>query len=146
MGESNIYGMKVMTYKNLIWIPVSHQIQIITWYHDKLLHTSTTRLINTRSMFGWSGLCKDVEHHDQTCPECQQYKIMGKKIHGKIPLMSAQWLKNSFKVIHVDCCVLLTVNYKHSINKENIKDQILLLTMVDAATGWPEFGPLINHS
>ena len=55
--------------------------------------------------------------------------------------MSAMPDKNHFKVIHVDCCVPWTVY-----TDKNIKHQILLLPMVDAATGWPKFGPLLNHT
>ena len=38
------------------------------------------------------------------------------------------------------------VNYKHSNNSKNIKHQVLLLTMVNAAIGWPEFNSFLKHN
>ena len=54
--------------------------------------------------------------------------------------------KIPFEVIHADYCSPGTVDYKHSATGVNIKHQILLLTIVDVATGWPEFNPLLNHT
>ena len=75
-----------------------------------------------------------------------QYKITGKKKYNKIPLISVLQDKSPFEVIHVDCCSPWTVNYKHSATDESIKHQILLLIMVNVATGWPEFSPLFNQT
>ena len=55
--------------------------------------------------------------------------------------MSALQDKSPFEVVHVDCCGPWTVNYKYSITDENIKHQILLLTI-----GLPEFGHLLNQT
>ena len=50
------------------------------------------------------------------------------------------------KILLIDCIGPWRVNCALCATVKNIKDQILVLTLVDAATGWLEFGPLLNHT
>ena len=44
------------------------------------------------------------------------------------------------------CWFLRPMDFKLQVTWKNIKHQNLLLTMIDAANGWLEFGPLLNHT
>ena len=47
LGEMELFGTTISTFKVLIWVPQSCRSHMVTWYHDMLTHTGATRTMNT---------------------------------------------------------------------------------------------------
>ena len=140
-----ISGMRLTTFKLLIWVPQAHWEHIMEWYHISLLHAGTTHMLKTIGLhFGWPGICKQVEDVVKTCDKCQRHKITGKRNYSKNTLKSALCKCKPWPVIHVDCCGPWTVKYCHEVTRQVIKQKIQLLTICDACTCWPELAIMLN--
>ena len=145
IGSIEISGMRLTTFKSLIWVPQAHTDHIMEWYHISLLHAGMICMLKMINLhFGWPGFCKQVEDFVKICDKCQRHKITGKRNYGKIPLKSALWECKPWAVIHVDCCGPWTVKYYHEVIRHVIKQKIQLLTICDVCTGWPEFVIMLN--
>jgi Integrase zinc binding domain len=80
-----IEGYDLLCYQDKIYIPQSLRQQVLSWYHECLLHPGQTRTENSiRNTMMWPGLTQDVEHLCSTCPLCQLIKKERKK-YGLLP-------------------------------------------------------------
>ena len=62
ISDKNIFGTKVTTFNDLIWVSPKKRNHIVKWCHNVLLNAGATRLIKTIcTHFGLSGLQKDVK-------------------------------------------------------------------------------------
>ena len=110
ISDKSTFGTKVMTYKDLIWVPPQKMNHIVKWYHNSLLHAGMTRLIKMiGTHFGWPGLQKDVKNFVNTCEEYQQFKIAGNKSYGWIyhHHYMTKHLGNKFTWIYVENSMLI---------------------------------------
>ena len=87
---------------NLIYVPDKLVIDLLKWYHSALIHPGTDRMHNTmRQHYHWKGMAMDIAEFVKKCPECQRFKITGKKNYGKLPLSNFDRSK-PWDVMHVD--------------------------------------------
>jgi Integrase zinc binding domain len=67
----NIEGYDLLCYKDKIYIAQSLRQQVLSWYHEYLLHPEHTWTEKTISnTMTWPGLTQDVERVSSTCPVC----------------------------------------------------------------------------
>ena len=81
---------------------------------------------------------RQVENHIKTCDACQRHKITGKGHYGQMPIVSSLRDKDPFEKVYVDCAGPWTVRVKNDVTHDLSDYKIHILTMVDAATNWPE--------
>jgi hypothetical protein len=142
-------GVLLYTHRasNCIYIPASLRTSIMQWYHTTLQHPGIKRMQATiKENLYWPGLDAAVEKLVQACPVCQQYKITAVKRYGKIPLPTSDTLL-PWEEVHVDMIGPWPVTYESHTNpgKTSI-EKIQALTIIDKATGWPEFAATKNKS
>ena len=104
-----------------------------------LVHPGTARLEQTlRSAMTWTNMRRDIERYTRTCRECQLCKKNRKK-YGKLPANQAEpsvpWNR-----VNVDMVGPLTVKTKRKTY------ELLVLTMIDPATGWFEVKDIPNKT
>jgi hypothetical protein len=130
-----------------IYIPASLQFSILQWYHTTLQHPGIARMQATiKEHLYWPGIDDDVVKHVKKCQVCQQYKITAIKKYGKIPLPKIDTLL-PWEEVHVDLMGLWPVQYTSPRNPSKTAiEKIQALTIVDKATGWPEFVAIKNKS
>ncbi len=121
-----------------VWVSSQLQARIINLYHSNLHHPGVTRTLNSLSQtFEWKGMCRQAENHIKTCDACQHHKIMGKGHYGQMPLVSSLRDKDPFERVYIDCARPWTVHIENDITQELSDYKVHILTMVDAATNWP---------
>lgn len=83
-------------------------------------------------------MAKDITDYVKKCPECQRFKITGKKSYGKLPLTTFDRSK-PWDVVHVDMIGLWTVNFTQVRDNVTTTIKVKAITMVERATSWSEF-------
>ena len=69
------HGINLKLHNNKIYIPDSLKHQLITFYHEFLLHPGINRMIATISQhYSWPAMTNDIKHLCLTCKHCQQNK------------------------------------------------------------------------
>jgi hypothetical protein len=132
---------------NSTYVPEALRSQLLQWYHITLQHPGIKRMQATvREHFYWPGIDAAVEQLVHACPICQQYKITAVKRYGKIPLPTTEPIL-PWEEVHVDLIGPWPVQYDSSTTpgKTSI-EKIQALTIIDKATGWPEFIATQNKS
>ena len=87
-----------------------------------------------------------VEQHILSCDECQRNKNTNKKAYGHIPLTSALRDKDPWEVVHIDCCGPWKIKSFDDDTGVTKEFTLFLVSMVDACTGWSEFGRIDTAS
>jgi hypothetical protein len=123
-----------------VWTPSSLQIRILEWYHNMLMHVSSTRTLKTiQKTFGWTNIRKHVDKCVKTCKECQRYKIVGRPHYGFIPGTGALRDNNPWEKIQIDCASPWKVNVDSvGMPGEIITYTFHIVTIVDCCTNWCE--------
>ena len=89
-GSKDFNGIKVVTYKDKIWIPLDLQSRVVNWYQNNLDHTGRDRTYNSIMVTSnWKGLQKMTNGYIRTCDIYQKHKTGGRRNHGLIPLTGA---------------------------------------------------------
>jgi hypothetical protein len=129
-----------------IYIPASLRFSILEWYHTTLQHPGIARMQATiKESLYWPGLDAAVEKMVKKCQVCQQFKITAVRKYGKIPLPRNNSIL-PWEEVHVDLIGPWPVQYASPRNPSHTTIQkIQALTIVDKATGWPEFVGTIVH-
>ena len=96
--------------------------------------------------FYWPGMDATIDAVVRACAVCQKCKITAVKKYGKIPLPThrnyAPW-----EEIHVDLIGPWDVRYNStSVPGKTTIEKIQALTIIDKATGWPEFVAICNKT
>jgi hypothetical protein len=123
-----------------IYVPPSLCQNILQWYHTILQHLSIKCMQATlHEIFYWPGMDAAVEALVSTCPTCQSCKLTAVKKYGKIPLPTNCKL-NAWEQVHVDLIGPWAVRYNSTKVPGTSKiEKIQALTIINKATGWPEF-------
>jgi len=130
-----------------IYVPVSLRASLLQWYHLTLQHPGVKRMQATlKENFYWPGVDAAVENLVKNCDTCQRCKLTAVKKYGKIPLPADSKL-TPWEEVHVDLIGPWDVRYNSSDapGKSTI-EKIHALTIIDKATGWPEFSAIRNKS
>jgi hypothetical protein len=130
-----------------IYVPVSLRPAILQWYHTSLQHPGIKRMQATlKENFYWPGIDAAVDAVVRACEVCQKCKITAVKKYGKIPLPTHHKLA-PWEEIHVDLIGPWDIRYNSSsIPGKTTVEKIQALTIIDKATGWPEFVTIKNKS
>ena len=133
-------GISVHCLNGRVWTPSSLQIRILEWYHNMLMHVSSTRTLKTiQQTFGWTNIRKHVDKCVKTCKECQRYKIVGRPHYGFIPGTGALRDNNPWEKIQIDCASPWKVNVDSvGMPGEIITYTFHIVTIVDCCTNWCE--------
>jgi hypothetical protein len=92
-----------------------------------------------KESFYWPGVDAAIESLVRTCETCQKCKITAVKKYGKIPLPANNKL-TPWEEVHVDLIGPWDVQYNStSVPGKGTTEKIQALTIIDKATGWPEF-------
>jgi hypothetical protein len=147
--ESLREGVKLYVQVNTdaIYVPVSLRDSILQWYHTTLQHPGTKRMQATlKENFYWPGVDAAVESLVCTCATCQKCKLTAVKKYGKIPLPANNKL-HPWEEVHIDLVSPWDVRYNStSVPGKGTIEKIQALTIIDKATGWPEFITIRNKS
>jgi hypothetical protein len=117
------------------------------WYHTSLQHPGIKHMQATvRENFYWPGMDAAIDAVVRGCAVCQKCKITAVKKYGKIPLPThrnyAPW-----EEVHVDLIGPWDVRYNStSVPGKTTIEKIQALTIIDKATGWPEFVAIRNKT
>ena len=134
-----IEDVQILTENDRIVVQTSLRDRIVAWYHTYLVHPGSTRLEQTlRSSLTWPNMRRDIERYTRTCRECQLCKKNRKK-YGKLPAKQAE-LSTPWNRSNVDMVGPLTVK------TDKKTYQLLVLTMIDPATGWFEVAEVPNQT
>jgi hypothetical protein len=137
----------VKTASDTIYVPASLRSAIMQWYHTTLQHPGIKRMQATlRESFYWPGMDAAVEALVRACATCQKCKLTAVKKYGKIPLPTNTKLA-AWEEVHVDLIGPWDVRYNSStVTGRSTIEKIQALTIIDKATGWPEFAAIRNKS
>jgi hypothetical protein len=142
-------GTAVFVHKQTgsIYVPAALRSSILQWYHTTLQHPGTKRMQATlRENFYWPGMDASVESLVRTCDTCQQCKLTAVRKYGKIPLPANTKIA-SWEEVHVDLIGPWDVHYNsQSVPGKGSIQKIQALTIIDKATGWPEFAAIRNKT
>ena len=59
--KKEIEQVKIITYKNRIYLPIKLRTRVLDWYHHYLCHPRKTRMYKTpTSTIYWEGMEKDI--------------------------------------------------------------------------------------
>jgi len=130
-----------------IYVPASLRAALLEWYHTNLQHPGIKRMQATvKTNFYWPGIDAAITKLVQTCDVCQQCKITAVKKYGKIPLPAHHKL-SPWEEVHVDLIGPWDVRYNSSATPgKSTVEKIMALTIMDKATGWPEFVAIKNKT
>jgi hypothetical protein len=137
----------VHTPTQTIYVPASLRAAILQWYHTSLQHPGIKRMQCTvKENFYWPGVDAAIETLVRACAICQQCKITAVKKYGKIPLPTHKSLA-PWEQVHVDLIGPWDVRYNStSVPGKSTIEKIQALTIMDKATGWPEFVAIRNKT
>jgi hypothetical protein len=133
-------SLSVHSKTEAIYVPATLRMPILQWYHTTLHHPGIKRMQATvKENFYWPGIDAAVEALVHKCEICQKCKITAVKKYGKLPLPANTYLL-PWEEVHVDLIGPWDVQYNSTTipGKGTIK-KIQALTIIDKATGWPEF-------
>jgi transposase InsO family protein len=133
----NIEGTELLTYNGRIIIPKALTERIVEWYHCYLRHPGQVRMDETlRQIYYWDNMRAMVQRHVKSCKLCQLCK-KPRKQYGHLPAKTAEE-SEPWSRVNVDMMGPLTVKTPTKIH------ELLVLTMIDPATGWFEVAPMKN--
>jgi hypothetical protein len=137
----------VHTPTQTIYVPASLRAAILQWYHTSLQHPGIKRMQCTvKENFYWPSVDAAIEKLVRACTTCQQCKITAVKKYGKIPLPTQKSLA-PWEEVHVDLIGPWDVRYNStSAPGKSTIEKIQALTIMDKATGWPEFVAIHNKT
>jgi hypothetical protein len=137
----------VKTASDTIYVPASLCSAIMQWYHTTLQHPGIKCMQATlRENFYWPGMDAAVGALVHTCANCQKCKLTAVKKYGKIPLPTNIKLA-AWEEVHVDLIGPWDVCYNSStVTGRSTIEKIQALTIINKATGWPEFVTIRNKS
>jgi hypothetical protein len=142
-------GNKIYVLKSTktIYVPLSLRAAILQWYHTSLQHPGIKRMQYTvKESFYWPGIDAAIDTLVRACATCQQCKITAVKKYGKIPLPTHHKLA-PWEQVHVDLIGPWDVKYNStSVPGKSTIEKIQALTIMDKATGWPEFVAIRNKT
>ena len=123
--------VKIVTYKNRIYVPKQLRARIIKWYHHYLCHPGEIRMHKTMaSTLYWEKLEDEIKQFVKKCKACQRFKKQKKK-YGKLPPKDVELTPWD------TVCIDLIGSY--TVTDQKGHDRILnAMTFVDPATGWFE--------
>jgi hypothetical protein len=141
------HKLYVCTTTAAIYVPTPLRAPLLQWYHTNLQHPGVKRMQATvRSSFYWPGIDAAITKLVRTCDICQQCKITAVKKYGKIPLPLHNKLL-PWEEVHVDLIGPWDVRYNSTaIPGKTTVEKIQALTIMDKATGWPEFVAIKNKT
>ncbi len=116
-------------------IPDCLQEKILYWYHHYLQHPGKDRMEETISAtMYWHGMRAQIRRMVQTCQRCQKGKIRKRK-YGHLPPKEA--VTRPWHTV----CVDLVGPFELTDSKGTTME-VMLLTIIDPATGWVEIAEL----
>ena len=128
--EVNIKGQR---HRQMV-VPLTYRREILKLGHDSI-HAGHLGIASTKKRvmkhFSWKGITKDISEYVKSCDICQ--RKMSKGRNPKIPLQEMEIIENPFEKISID------IIGPFPLTKQNNR---YILTVVDAATRWPEAIPL----
>jgi hypothetical protein len=99
-----------------------------------------------KESFYCPGIDAAIDTLVRACATCQQCKITAVKKYGKIPLPTHHKLA-SWEQVHVDLISQWDVkDNSTSVPGKSTSEKIQALTIMDKATGWPEFVAICNKT
>jgi len=130
-----------------IYLPVSLRGALMQWYHTSLQHPGIKRMQATiKESFYWPGMDAAIDAVVRACPVFQKCKITAFKKYGKIPLPTYRNY-TPWEEVHVDLIGPWDVRYNStSVPGKTTIEKIQALTIIDKATGWPEFVAICNKT
>jgi hypothetical protein len=130
-----------------IYVPASLRASLLQWYHLTLQHPGIKRMQATlKENFYWPRVDVAVGKIVKKCDTCQRYKLTAVKKYGKIPLPANNKLTH-WEEIHVDLKWPWDVHYNSKdVPGKSTIEKNHALTIIDKATGWPEFIAICNKS
>jgi hypothetical protein len=130
-----------------IYVPASLCTPILQWHHTTLLHPGIKRMQATlKEHFYWPGVDADIDSLVRTCPTCQKCKLTAVKNFGKSPLPTNNKL-TPWEEVHINLIGPWDVCYNSTfIPGKGTIEKIQALTIIDKATGCPEFVAIQNKS
>jgi ribosomal protein L21E len=142
-------GCKIYVHKetDTVYVPASLQSALLQWYHTALQHPGIKCMQATvKENFYWPDLDAAVDKLVCTCTVCQTCKITALKRYGKIPLPTHHKF-HPWEEVYVD----LIGPWDARFNSTNIPgkstiEHIHALTIIDKASGWPEFVAINNET
>jgi len=133
-------GVKLVMYQNRIYVPPALQQKTLDWYHHFLCHPGGQRLANTiASVCYWKGLTYQAGQVARKCPICQKCKVRNHR-YGYLPPKEIDNL-TPWDTVHIDLkgpYHITALQNKPGLKTECTDFHLLLMTMVDPATGWFE--------
>ena len=134
-----IDNIKLITYKDRIYVPMSLRADTLNWYHYYLNHPGGDRLANTLlQVCYWKGLTNQAKEFVKKCTICQKHKKRRK--YGHLPPKSVKDL-TPWETVHIDLVGPYTLTAKQSVPGGTTIEKDLHLTcmtMIDPVTGWFE--------
>ena len=133
--KKTVEQVKVITYKNRVYVPQQLRTRLIKWYHHYLCHPGEARMHKTMaSTLYWEKMEDDIRQYVKQCKTCQRFKKQKKK-YGKLPPKIVDL--TSWDTV----CIDLVGPYTVTDQKGN--DRVLnAMTFVDPATGWFEIAEI----
>ena len=153
-GRVEVYVKQGKDERWRIFVPTGLRQKLIEWYKYQLMHPGTLRMIETiRKHFTWPKMTQEIKEYTEKCSICQLNKTTNNPRAGKLPLRDPHSIE-PFQLLTVDLCgpwqmrAVITEEIKSNRKKiardRIVKIQILCLTMIDEACGWPEIIPIVN--
>ena len=103
LSQITFGNVEVHALEGKILVPESLPLCVIEWYHENLNHPGVTQTINSiTAVFGWRGMCSQIEEFVKTCDKCQRLKIVDKPKYGHLPLVPAHCNKEPWEKVMVD--------------------------------------------
>jgi hypothetical protein len=133
-------GVKLIMNDGKIYVPPALQKKTLDWYHHFLCHPGGQRLANTiSSVCYWKGLTYQAGQVAKKCPVCQKCKVRSRR-YGHLPPKEIDTLI-PWDSVHIDLkgpYHITALQNKPGLKTELTDFRLLLMTMVDPATGWFE--------
>ena len=116
-------------------IPDSLQAKVLAWYHHYLQHPGQDRMEETISAtMYWHGMHAQIRRLVKSCARCQKGKSRKRK-YGHVPPKEA--ITRPWHTVCVDLVGPFEITDAAGTTME-----VMLLTMIDPATGWVEIAEL----
>ena len=138
--QTKLDAMKIITYKDKIYVPVRLREKTLEWYHHFLNHPGGERLAKTlEQVCNWKGMTTQSASFCRRCTICQKFKIRKRK-YGHLPAKTVEQME-PWSTVHVDLIgpYSITINQFQPDGSIQMKDfQLTCMTMIDPVTGWFE--------
>lgn len=138
-GTITVEDIELISLNGKVVVPHSLQGQIVSWYHDYLIHPGSKCLEKTiGQILWWKELGDDTKKYVKTCHKCQLYKKSNKKKYAKMPCKKAEESK-PWRHVYLDCVGPWSVH-----TPDGKTHKLRALTMIDPATGWFKLAELLE--